>query len=438
MRRFFDLVFALGCLALALTPGATSATTIEVVESPGGLTAWLVREPAIPVISLKFAFKGGGALDPVGKEGLANLVSGLLDEGAGELESLAFQTRLEELAVRLSFSADRDDFYGNLRTLSRNRDAAFELLQLAIEKPRFDSVPVERVRRQIIVGLTHDLEDPGAIAGRHWFKTVFQAHPYWHPTDGTLAGVKAITPADLHGFVERRFARDNLLIAVVGDIDAAALGPLLDRTFGGLPEKSSPGAIAEARLELTPGLHVIRKDIPQSTIFLGMPGMRRDDPDWYVARLMNYILGGGGQSSKLYEEVREKRGLAYSVYSYLLPFDSAALFLGGAGTQNSRVKESLETIRAVLVDLRENGVSEEDLANAKTYINGSFPLRLTSSSKIAGLLLAMRRLDLGLDYLDRRAGIFNRITLDDVSRVAKRLLKPESMYVVIVGDPDGF
>ena len=437
MRYVRRCLLGFGLFFLLVLPAQAIPGQIEVVRSPGGITAWLAHEPAIPIISMRFAFAGGGALDPEGKEGLANMVSGLLDEGAGGLDSLAFQTRIDDLSVRLGFDADRDDFFGRFATLTRNRDEAFELLRLALNEARFDAKPVERIRRQIIVGLTRDLEQPRTIAGRDWYKTVFGDHPYWHATKGTIAGVEAIGEADLKAFVGRRFARDNLKIAVVGDINAATLGRLLDRTFGALPAQAEKAEVPPATFSAAGGLKVIRRPIPQSTIYFGMPGLKRDDPDWYVAHMMNYVLGGGGQSSRLYEEVREKRGLAYSAYSYLLPYDRAGLYIGGTGTQNARVGETLATIRAELERMREGGITEEELADAKTYINGSFPLRLTSSGRIAGLLLAMQRLGLGLDYLDRRAEIYRAITREDILRVAKRLLRPEKMYVVVVGDPAG-
>jgi len=437
MRWLTPLLTAWLVLVALMPAGEAASRQVQIVTSPGGLTAWLVHEPQVPVISLRLAFKGGGALDPEGKEGLANLVSGLLDEGAGELDALAFQTRVEELALKLSFSADRDFFYGSFTTLSRNRDAGFELLRLALSQPRFDPEPVERVRRQVVVNLTGDLEEPGTVAGRDWFKAVFGPHPYWHSTEGAIEGIQAIGRADLAGFVKRHFVRKHLMLGVVGDITAAELGPLLDRTFGGLPAEGSSFELPQVSLDLDDSIKVIRRPIPQSTIFFGMPGLQRDDPDWYVADLMTYVLGRG-QSSRLYMAVREQRGLAYSVYGYLLPLERTGLILGGAGTRNEKVAESLATIKAEIARLRDEGISEDELADAKTYINGSFPLRQTSSGSIASLLLSMQMHGLGTDYLERRPEIYSRITREDVARVAKRLLQPERLRVVIVGDPVGF
>jgi zinc protease len=431
------LAAALTVCLLCLAGAAQARAPIQVVTSPGGIAAWLVNEPAVPVISVRFAFKGGGALDPEGKEGLASLLTTLLDEGAGAMDALAFQTRLEELAVRLGFDADRDDFRGELTTLTRNRDAAFELLRLALNEPLFDAEPVERMRRRQIVGLTRNLEDPDSVAARAWFKAAFGEHPYWHPTDGTVEGLTAIGRDDLTGFVARRFARDNLKIAVVGDIDAATLGPLLDATFGALPAKAAPASLPPAEPALSGKLEVLRRDVPQSAIFFGLPGLKRDDPDWYTAHLLVHVLGGGTQSSRLYEEVRERRGLAYSAYAYLAPMDQAGLLLGGAGTRNDKTAETLGVLRAELARMGEAGITQQELDDARTYINGSFPLQLTSSGRIASLLLAVQMHALGLDYIERRPEIYNAITLDDVRRVAKRLLRPELLTVIVVGDPAG-
>ncbi len=427
---------ALVVFATLSAGAADAATEIQEVESPGGITAWLVRAPSIPVIALNFAFRGGGALDPQGREGLANMVSGLIDEGAGELDSLAFQTRIEDVAISLSFSADRDGFFGNLRTLSRNRDAAFELMRLALTQPRFDAEPIERIRRQIVVGLTRDQEDPGTVAARTLFKRVFASHPYWHTVNGTIEGVKAIGAEDLKGFVRRRFARDNLVVAAVGDLTPEDLGRLLDRTFGELQANSEPFRIPEAEPVFDGRLRVVRRPVPQSSIYFALPGVKRNDADWYAALVMTHVLGSG-QSSRLFEEVREKRGLSYSTYSYLAPFEHAAILAGGAGTQNARVAEALATIRRELERLRDEGISAEELRDAVTYINGSFPLKLTSGPRISRILLGMQLNGLAIDYLEARPGIFEAVTREDVQRVARRLVRPERMVTVVVGDPEG-
>lgn len=427
----------LAAVALALVAVAPArAVTIDRVVSPGGIEAWLVEDRTIPVIAVEIAFRGGAALDPAGKEGLAGMVSGLLDEGAGELDSQAFQERLNDLAISLGFDAGLDIFIGSLKTLSENRDQAFELLRLALTVPRFDPEAVERIRSQISAYLERQAEDPGHIAARTWWEAAFPGHPYGRPVSGTTNSVVAITAEDLHAFAARRLARDRLVIAVVGDISADELAPLLDATFGGLPEVAAPAEVAEAAPETTGAVTVVPRDIPQSVVVFGQAGLKRDDPDWYGAYVVNYVLGGGGFSSRVYAELREKRGLAYSVYSYLNPLDHAGLILGGIGTRNDQARESLDLIRAEWRRMREAGPTAQELADAKAFLTGSFPLRLDSTDRIAGILVSIQLDDLGIDYLDRRAALIEAVSLEDVRRIAKRLLDPDALTFVVVGQPD--
>lgn len=426
-------------LLLLLASPVAAGVSIQEVRTPGGLVAWLVREPSIPLVAVDFGFRGGGsALDPEGRQGLANFASGLLDEGAGELDSAAFQRRLEELAVKLDFSADRDEFTGSLQTLTKHKEEAFRLLGLALNRPRFDAEAVERIRAQVLTRLVRDLEDPNTVANRAWFDRAFAGHPYHKPVWGYPETVKAIGEDDLKAFARSRLSRDGLVIAVVGDITAGELGPLLDGAFGALPAAGDPSlSIAESKPAGLGKLEVIRRQIPQSAIAFGLPGIKRDDPDWYAGHVMNYILGGGGFNSRLMEEVREKRGLTYGVYTYLYPLEHAGVWLGGVATQNARVAESLEVIRATLARFVAEGPTDKELADAKTYINGSFPLSLTGSSRIARLLTSMQRNDLGIDYLDRRDALMNAVTREDILRVARRLLDPAGLFTVVVGDPKG-
>ncbi len=425
------------CLAVLGAALPAGAVDIQRVESPGGIEAWLVEEHSIPIIAVEIAFDGGGALDPRGKEGLANLLSGLLDEGAGDLDSQAFQGRLEELAIRLGFDSYRDTFWASLKTLTENRDEAFALLGLALTAPRFDTDAVERVRGQVLSGLRRDAEDPDEIAGRKFLATAFPYHPYGRPGRGTPESVAAITAEDLHGAVAQRFAAANVTVGVVGDIDPETLGLLLDRTLGGLPARARTATIAETRPAPVASISVVRKPVPQSVVRFGMPGLKRSDPDFYAAYLMNHVLGGGSFTSRLYGEVREKRGLAYSVYSYLSTLDRAGLVAGGVASANERVAEAIEVIRGELSRLREEGITEDELRDAKTYINGAYPLRLDSNTSIARSLVAIQLEDLGIDYMDRRSSYIDAVTTEDIRRVVRRLIRPDELIIVVVGDPEG-
>ena len=433
-RALLGVVVMVGALAGA--PATHGASKVERVVSPGGIEAYLISESSIPFLSLALHFKGGAALDPAGKEGLAYMVSGLLDEGAGDLDSQAFRTELEDRAIRLSFEAQRDAFTGQLKTLSEQRDRAFELLRLALLEPRFDPEPVERIRNQIQAELRRRAEDPDYLVSRTWFETAFPGHPYGRPVEGTVDSLATITADDLRAFTRERLAKDNLIVGVSGDVTAKELGRLLDLAFGDLPEASAPVAIADTE-PAGSGTIVVRRNVPQSRVIFGQEGLARDDPDFYAAYVANHLLGGGGFTSRLTEEIREKRGLAYSVYSYLYPMDHAPLWLGGVGTANAAVDESIRLMRKEVARMAAGDVEPKDLADAKTYLTGSFPLRLTSNDQIASMLVSIQVDDLGIDYLDQRNGYIEAVTLEDVRRAAARLYHPEDLLVVVVGKPEG-
>lgn len=424
--------------AALLAPFSASAVTVEKVVSPGGVEAWLVRDSMVPLVSIEFSFRGGAGLDPAGKAGLSDMTTSLLDEGAGDLDSQAFQRKLSDLAINMSFAAGVDTIRGSLKTLNRNRDEAVELLRLAISEPRFDTDAVERIRQQIQAMLARSSTDPDEIAGQVWWKAVFPDHAYGRPVEGTPASIAAIAVEDMKAMVSRRFARDRLLVGVVGDITPVELGPLLDRAFGALPAKGGgPLGVADVAPAAAGQTFIVRQDVPQSVVLFGHAGVKRDHPDYYTAYVMNYVLGGGGFASRLYEEVREKRGLAYSVYSYISPMEAAAVYSGGVSTENSRVAESLSVIREEWARMRDHGVTDEELKDAKTYLTGSFPLRFTSTNQIARMLVSMQYNDLGIDYIDRRNSYIEAVTADDIRRVAGELMKPDDLTIVIVGDPQG-
>jgi zinc protease len=421
---------------LATSPPVGAAAKVERVVSPGGIEAYLVSEPSIPFLAMSIHFAGGSALDPAGKEGVAYMASGLLDEGAGPLDSQAFRTELEDQAIRLSFDAQRDSFTGELKTLTEHRRRAFELLRLALVEPRFDPEPVERIRHQIEASLRRSSEDPDYLASLTWFATAFAGHPYGRPVRGTLASIAAIDTDDLRSFVASRLAKDTLTVGVAGDVTAAELGELLDLAFGDLPATSTPVALAPTAPR---GGETIfeHRDVPQSQVVFGEAGLARDDPDYYAAYVVNHILGGGGFTSLLTEEVREKRGLAYSVYSYLYPLDHAAIWLGGLGTGNRSVEEALRLVRQEIDRVARGEISQERLDDAKTYLTGSFPLRLTSNDRIAQTLVGMQVDALGIDYLERRNAYIEAVTLEDARRVAQRLYHPDALLTVVVGGTGG-
>lgn len=433
-------IVAGGVIAAAvslLVAGPADAVAIERVVSARGVEAWLVRDRSVPVISLQFAFRGGEALDPAGKVGLSNLVTGLLDEGAGNLDSQEFQRRVEDNSVSLSFNASVDSVGGSLRTLKRNEAAAFDLLRMALNLPRFDASAVDKVKTQTRAWLSGAAENPRRIAGRVLARTAFGDHPYGRSAEGTRQSIEALTPADFEAYVKQRFVRDRLVIGVVGDITAEELKPRLDAVFGGLPASSGPIDLPEVSPALAGQIFVVDKKIPQSVVTFGQAGLSRKDPDYYIAYVMNQAFGGGGLTSRLMEEVREKRGLAYGVNTSLAPYDRSALISGGVATQNDRVGESIDIIRQEWAKLRDGGLTDEELADTKTYLTGSFLTNIDSTGRMASLLVGIQLEDLGIDYLDKRNGFIDAVTGADVRRVAQRLIDPAKLTFVVVGQPKG-
>lgn len=435
MRLLKPFLLVVVFLGLGLAPAR--AIDIQEVTSPGGIKAWLVESRINPLIAMNFSFAGGASSDPQGKEGASHFLTGMLDEGAGDMDAAAFQMRRDDLAMKLSFDQGHDNFEGSFQALSKNRDESFALLKLALTAPRFDAGPMERVRSQIVLSLRQDAQDPEKIASDAWMKAAFGAHPYGRDTDGTPQTNAALTADDLRAAHRRLFSRKGLKIAVVGDIGAGDLARLLDSTFGALPASDPPPPPALAEVAPGPRVDVIELDIPQSIIVFGHGGILRDDPDFFPAYVMSYILGGGGFSSRLTDEVREKRGLTYGIGAGLYPFDRAGLFLGNVGTRNDRAAETIAIVKAELKRMAETGPTAEELADAKTYLTGSYGLRFDSNTKIAGQLLGIQEDDLGIDYVNRRNAMIEAVTQDQAAAQARRLIHPDSLRITIVGRPEG-
>jgi zinc protease len=433
--RALSLLPAVMSVAAALmAPLAAHATTIQRVVSPGGIEAWLVQDPSVPLIAFDFSFRGGANQDPVDKPGVATMTASLLDEGAGEFDSRSFHERIEAKAIQLGFSANRDHTSGSLRTLSANQDEAFELLRLAITSAHFDAVDIERIRDQMLSGLRRETTSPNEMASRRWWSTAFPGHPYGRPVRGTLESIPTVAAADLKDYMRRVFARDTLKIAIVGDIDAATAGKFIDKVFGGLPAKGDLAAIPVVRPQGLGQKISIDLDVPQSVLMLGGVGIARNDPDFIAAFVVNHVLGGGSFSSRLYREVREVRGLAYSVFSTLVPLDHTALFMTGTATRADRTGQTLEVLQSEIRRLAEDGPTEEELAQSKSFLTGSYALSFDTSGKIAAQLVQIQIDDRGIDYIDRRNSLVQAVTLADVKRVAKRLLDG-GMLVTVVGRP---
>jgi zinc protease len=435
MNRF---VASILCAVAALVAGAgvAPAMTIEKIVSPAGIEAWLVREKAIPLVTLNYAFHGGATQDETDKAGTAHLVADLLDEGAGDLDSKAFHERLENHAIELGFQVGRDYFHGSLRSLNEHRDEAFELLRLALTNPRFDTDAVERVRGQELASLQRDTTNPNDLASRRWWQTAFPDHPYGRESKGTLETMPRITADDLRGYVRRVFARNELKISIVGDVDAKTAGALIDRAFAGLPAENDLKPVANATPTGLGRRIVINVDVPQAVVTFGGQGIARHDPEFMAAYVVNHILGGGSFSSRLYREVREKRGLAYGVSDSLVWFRRAAVVLGGTATRADRTADALAVIEHEVKRMADEGPTPDELAAAKSFLKGSYALTLDTSAKIAAQLTQIQIDDLGIDYIQRRGALIDGVTIEDAKRVARRLYGG-GMLVTVAGRPKG-
>lgn len=430
------LTAAVALSSLTLLGPLAHAVEIEEVTTPAGITYWLVEDDTADMVSMSFLFRGGSVLDPAGKEGLSDLAASTMDEGAGTLPSQAFRRILDDKSITLSFRAGRDTFGGTFLTLNRYRDEAFDLLRLALTEPRFDEDAVERIRSQILIGKSRAQTDPNDRAGKALFKTLFGNHPYGSPGDGTSASIAAITLKELKAFPANRLAKDRLILGVVGNIDAAALTPLIDHAFGALPETVGPVPTIAAIEPIEGETVIVDQDVPQSVAILAQPGLDREDPDYYAAYIATHILGGGGFESRLVNEVRVKRGLAYSTYAYMMDLDAAPLIMSGVATRNDAMAESLDVIRREWALMGENGVTAAELNDAKTYLTGSYALRFTTAGRIARALTGIQFYDFGIDFIDRRNSYIDAVSLEDVNRVANRLFNSEALTTVVVGRPE--
>tara|TARA_B100001989_G_scaffold181320_1_gene131635 strand:- start:1133 stop:2521 length:1389 start_codon:yes stop_codon:yes gene_type:complete len=414
---------------------------IKEVTSPGGIKAWLVEDHTVPVLAMEFVFRGKGSKnDPAEKQGLVRMASNTMDEGAGDIESQAFQKELQDLSLTLRFNVSRDHFGGSLKTLTQNQTRAFELLNLALTKPRFDEEPVNRMRDANKARLKSSVSNPRWIAARIQNDRIFENHPYAQNSGGTLSGLNNITPDDLRAF-HKTLKKDDLIIAVSGDITAEKLASVLDQIFGGLPattgEDEAKTEESKAPLTNAGKTYIFEMPIPQTNIEIAQPGISRSDDDYHAAQVMNYILGGGGFGSRLMDEVREKRGLTYGIYTYFREYKETDVYHVTTSTQNENVPQMLELIKAEWQKIKEEPVEQKELSDARSYLLGSLPLSLTSTDSIASLILSLQIDELPIDYLDKRQEKLRDITSSDIQRAAERILNADSFTTILVGQPEG-
>lgn len=415
---------------------ASAAVEIQTITSPGGINAWVVEEPAIPFVALEIRIRGGASLDEPGKRGATNLMMGLLEEGSGEMDAQAFQSKLESLAASFSFRAYDDTTSISAQFLTENQDEVLALLKQALTDPRFDQSAIDRVRAQVIAGIRSDEKDPNSIAGAAFDSAAFGDHPYGTNMDGTVDSVTALTQADMVTAHRNALTRERMFVSAVGDVTAAEIGPMLDTLLGDLPAEGPP-LPDDVAFGLDGGVTVIDYETPQSVALFGHAGLKRDDEDFFAAFILNQILGAGGFESRLMNEVREKRGLTYGISTFLVPKFHAEMMLGQVASSNDTIAEAIEVTRREWARMATEGVTAEELASAKTFLTGEYPLRFDGNGEIADIMVGMQMIDLSPDYVINRNDYIEAVTLEDINRVASELLDPAGLHFVVVGQPVG-
>lgn len=422
--------------ALIFATVARAEIDIQTVTSPSGLEAWLVEDHSIPFIALELRFKGGAALDLEGKRGSTYLMTGLLEEGTGDLDARGFAREVEGLAAEFDYDTFDDSLSVSAKFLTDTSDEAIALLRRSIVEPSFPQEAIDRVRAQVLSSIGSDLKDPATIAQQTFEARAFGAHPYALPVEGTLDTVRNFTRDDIVTAYKNAMALDRVFISAVGDITAEELGEMVDALLAGL-EPEGLAYPEEAPFDLVPGIEVVEFETPQAVAIFGHKGVERDDPDFLAAFVLNTIFGGGGFEARLMHEVREKRGLTYGIYSYLAPRDYADLYVGQFSSANDRISGAIDVIRAEWARIAEEGITAEELEEAKTYLTGAYPLRFDGNGRIANILVGMQIDDFPIDYVRNRNDLINALTLADINRVAAEMFRPEELSFVVVGVPEG-
>ena len=428
---------AIPFILASLIADPAAATEIQEVTSPSGIKAWLVEDHSIPFTALNLAFRGGASLDAPGKRGAINLMTHTLEEGAGEMDATAFAAATEDLGARITFDVSDDALAVSSQLLTENRDQAAALIGAALSDPLFAEDAVARVKGQVMSLVRSEENDPNAIARTALAKSIWGAHPYGSSINGTVETLTPLGPQDMVEAKNRVIARDRVIVGAAGDITPEELGLLIDEILSGLPETGTVPLPDQASFSPDAATEVIDWDSPQTVVAFALPGPEMDDPDYFAAFVANRIFGGGGFSSRLMEEIREERGLTYGVYTALVNGVYGPSWMGGMSSSNASVAEAVTLLRGELARMAD-GVSDKELADAKTYLTGEYPLRWDGNGKIAGILAGMQLIGLPIDYPEKRSAMIEAVTAEDVARVSAERLTDDHLHLVLVGRPEHF
>ncbi len=406
----------------------------EQLETKSGIKFWLVEDNSLPLVSLSFSFKGGALADGLGKEGTTNLMTSLLDEGTDGFTAENFKLSMRENGVKISFSSRKEKVEGTLQVVKSQLQEGFWLLHEAVNNPIFKTNEINKVKKQLVASIKIDESNISTLASDKFEEYFFNDKKMKRKVKGSVRSINNISRQDLIESHKKIFCRNNVYIGIAGSINKDLAKKYIDYVFGSLPLKNTKNF--QPNVSVNKGSKIINVDSPQSTVIFGQRGVGRNDPNYFSARILNYVLGGGGFQSRLYKEVREKKGLVYSIYSYLRPYEEEGIIIGGFQTRNKTVKETMNKVIDEWKKISKNGITKNDLNDAKTYYKGSFSRNYTNTLSISKLLTVVQYYSLGEDYFKKRNQIIDQINLNEINNYASTLFDPESLYFMIVGKPD--
>lgn len=421
-------------LNLALTGYAADISPTR-FTTPNGMTVLVLEQHFLPIVEVHALIRAGSAQDPQEKAGLANLVASLLDEGTTTRSSKQLAEQIDFVGGSLEAKAGEDFTTASVRILKKDIDLGFTLLADMLQRPAFPKSEFERIRSQILGEITSNNDDPGHVAMKAFNQVVFHSHPYRWPVDGTEDTLSKITLADVQSFYAKEYLPNQVILTIVGDVTVEQATTLVQTHFGSWRKGLAPVRPAKKPLPIDKKtVQLIDKDLTQSTIVIGHPGISRTNQDFYAVTVMNHILGAGGFSSRLMDSIRDKQGLAYGITSH---YDARAMpgsFWINLQTRTETTNQAITSVLAEVKAIRDAPVGDQELADAKAFLMGSFPLRLDSTAKLAQVLAQVEFFGLGFDYFTQYPKWIERVTKDDVLRVAKQYLDPQHYALIVVGN----
>lgn len=421
------LIFSDGAQAAEITP--------KRIVTDNGITLLLVEQHSLPIVSVEALIEAGAIYDPNEKAGLATLTASLLEEGTKKRSAPEISQAVDFIGANLTASADQDFMTAELKILKKDVEAGFDLFSDILINPVFDPKEVERVRNNLLGGLVAEKDQPQVIAERAFRNIVFGNHPYHNPVNGREETVSKIGREEIAAFHRDFYRPNNTILAIVGDLSEKEATALVSKYFGKWEKRPVPfPRIAPPTPFEAKKVELIDKELAQATVVLGHVGVERSNPDYYAVSVMNYILGGGGFSSRMLSDIRDNRGLVYSIYSRFDANRQPGDFQVSLQTKNASTNDAIDGVLQEIKKIRSAPATDIEISEAKAYLVGSFPLRLDTTGKLAAILSAAEFYKLGLDYLKKYPEYINKVTREDVLRAAQKYLHPDRYALVVVGN----